>query len=458
MARIPKNPAPSDPSLLQHELQAALRELAAARKTIAQQQKRIDKLSQVQSQDVQNKRLGLEHAYAEMNEELDMARTIQQGLMPGNLPESTSVKSAAIYMPAGKVGGDLYDVIITREQKVAVLIFDVSGHGVPAALIAAMAKMLFAHYIEKLDSPGAIFSEVNRRISTFVQSDYYLTAFLGILNPIENTMIFSKAGHVPPILYRSADGRIDFLRTRGFFIGHSALTDIAEYDEDTIQLEPGDKLLLYTDGLTEGSNLNNVLFGQSRLAEVVHTFGSSHLNAFLDHIIEEHTTFRNGCPLKDDFTLLAIEAGSSDVFLRESGFDRDGCPEILVLNSIEQIESISATILREMDRMGYPDKSIKRTKLCIFEALTNAIDHGNKSDPSKKALVFYTVTEFKTAISVVDEGYGFDYRHLPDPLDPENILKDHGRGLFIIRQYMDELHFNEKGNRIMILKYHERSA
>lgn len=100
----------------------------------------------------------LERVRSDLEDEMEKARRVQEGLLPKELPRMVNVKSASVYIPTGKVGGDLYDIIITTRQKIAVLIFDVSGHGIPAALIGAMAKMLFAHYIEKLQSPATIFA------------------------------------------------------------------------------------------------------------------------------------------------------------------------------------------------------------------------------------------------------------------------------------------------------------
>jgi serine phosphatase RsbU (regulator of sigma subunit)/anti-sigma regulatory factor (Ser/Thr protein kinase) len=395
----------------------------------------------------------IQKAYADINEELEMARNIQEGLMPEKLPDAINLKSAALYIPAGKVGGDFYDMVITSRQKVAVLIFDVSGHGVPAALIGAMAKMLFMHYLDKSESPAQVFTEVNNRICRFIKSEHYLTAFLGIINPLENTMVYSKAGHVPPIIYHAKNGSVTYLTARGFFIGHAALSSIAEYSDENLHLDPGDKILFYSDGLTEGGNADNELYGLSRLMEAVGKCGTKTPGAFLESILEDQTAFRQGCPLRDDFTMVCIETGSPDAFLKESGFTGKDHPVMLVAYSYKMIEDIAASVLRDMDRMGFPDKYIKRTKVCIYEMLTNAIEHGNEGDLEKKVLIAYKVTPGKIMISVIDEGKGFDYHHLPDPLAPENILKDHGRGIFIVRKYMDEVHFNEKGNRIMAVKY-----
>ncbi len=393
---------------------------------------------------------------SEIEEELVTARKIQEGLLPKELPEMFNLKSAAVYIPAGKVGGDLYDIIITPRRKIAVLIYDVSGHGVPAALIGAMAKMLFAHYLEKTDSPSDVFHHVNKDLCRFIRTDQYLTAFLGIIDPVTNVMSYSRAGHVPPLLYRYGSGNVTRLDSKGFFIGHSALLSIADYSGETVHLEPGDKLLFYTDGLTEGYNGRGMLYGVERLKTVFAECGGSDARSVIDRVVEHQTAFREGTPLRDDFTVLCIEVGDSEQLLSESGFSPGEEPSILVLNRLEDIEEVSSVFLREMDRHGFPDQSIKQFKICIFEMLTNAIIHGNGGDPRKKVLLFYKVTDNEAAVSVVDEGKGFDFGSVPDPLLPENLIRDHGRGLFIIRHYLDEVTFNETGNRIMGRKFHRR--
>jgi serine phosphatase RsbU (regulator of sigma subunit)/anti-sigma regulatory factor (Ser/Thr protein kinase) len=395
----------------------------------------------------------LDRAQSAIGRELEIARGVQAGLLPRELPHVVNMETAAVYMPTDTVGGDLYDIFLTPTQKVAILIFDVSGHGVPAALIAAAAKMLFAHYIEKLESPAVVFNAVNKQLCRFIQTDHYLTAFLGILDPIRNTMVYSRAGHVRPIIYRAGGGEAAFLEGRGFFIGHAALLDIAEYSEETIALSPDDKVLFYTDGLTEGCDEQNRFYGSARLLDAVRRFGARPPEDFLDCILQEQTAFRNGVSLRDDFTMLCIKAQNSEWLLRESGFRAEDGPSVLLASAYADIDRVCSTLLRAMDHCGFSDVDIKRTKVCVFEMLVNAIEHGNRREPAKRVIILYAISPEKAMISVVDEGEGFDYGHLPNPLSPENILKDHGRGLFIINQYMDAVSFNEAGNRILAIKY-----
>ena len=216
-----------------------------------------------------------------------------------------------------------------------------------------------------------------------------------------------------------------------------------------MRLEPDDKLLFYTDGLTEGYNGNGMLYGGERLKRAFTEYGNADVRTVIDRVVADQTAFREGTPLRDDFTLLCVQIGDSKRLLAESGFTSEEGPSILMVTRLQEIDPACSVILRDMDSHGYPDRSIKQVKVGFFEMVTNAILHGNGGDPARKVLVFYRVTAVETVISVVDEGKGFDYSVIPDPLTPENRTRDHGRGLFLIRHYFDEVTFNAAGNRIM---------
>jgi serine phosphatase RsbU (regulator of sigma subunit)/anti-sigma regulatory factor (Ser/Thr protein kinase) len=422
--------------------------------SLFESKKELEKLLEERSHALVEATYKLGRIHSELEDEMETAKRIQEGLMPKELPETVNLRAHAIYIPAGKVGGDLYDIIITPRQKIAILIFDVSGHGIPAALIGAMAKMLFANYIEKTESPAEVFREVNKQLCYFIKTEQYLTAFLGVIDPIKNTMTYSRAGHVPPFVYNSKTMAITKLDSKGFFIGHSALLSMAEYWDQQVQLAPDDKILFYTDGLTEGCCGDGKLYGAERLKDALTRFGPLDIKNLLDKVVEDQTNFRQGTPLRDDFTLLCVEIQDSEYLLVDSGFVREDEPNILLVYILNDIEKVCAIILKEMDKCGYGDKTIKQYKICIFEMLTNAVVHGNQNDASKKVVVFYKITPISASMSVIDEGNGFDFENVPDPLSPENRMKDHGRGIFLMRHYFDEVIFNSKGNRVLGRKYH----
>ncbi len=395
----------------------------------------------------------LKKAYQELNKELEMAQTVQDGLLPKELPSLVNIDVATEFIPTGRVGGDLYDILITKERKIAVLIFDVSGHGVPAALIAAMAKMIFLYYIERGETPAEIFTEVNARLCNFVQTGHYLTAFLGFIDPSNNTMVYSRAGHAQPIIYHSQTNKTSFLKNGGLFLGHPALRDIAKFSNETINLSWHDKIILYTDGLTEAINPEMKMYGKEKLVAMIEKHGKLEPYELIKKIINDNKKFRNGNELDDDLSMLCIRIGCNEKILRDSGFSKEDSPGVLTFSSHDEIEGICSIILRELDKNGYPTQHFFHFHLCIHEILANAVRHGNKYNRAKKIIVFYKVTLESFTISVIDEGEGFDYQSLPNPLLPENITKEFGRGLFLVRNYMDEIVFNEKGNRILAKKY-----
>lgn len=432
-----------------------LKEVEGRNKETVLSNKELKNLIEKQDRQLVEANQTLQRVKEEINDELEMAKSVQTSLMPKELPDFTNITISSVYIPAGKVGGDFYDIINTQSQKIAILIFDVSGHGIPAALIGATAKMLFAHYIEILESPSTIFSEINTKLCSFIQTEHYLTAFLGILDPIQNCMVYSRAGHVKPIVYHAADKKISTLDARSFFIGHSALVDIAKYNEETVSFDSDDKILFYTDGLTEGCNPDNELYGKDRLMKVVKDNGDLPLSDLLNRIIEDQECFRQGTELRDDFTMLCIKIGDSGHLLKESGFSREDAPSVLIINKMNEIDKVCSVILRAMDNCGFSDNEIKRAKVCLFEMILNSILHGNQNNPNKKVLLLYKIAQEKIVISVVDEGNGYEYKNLPNPLTDKNLLKESGRGVYIIKNYMDEVHFNKKGNRILVVKYHK---
>jgi serine/threonine-protein kinase RsbW len=118
------------------------------------------------------------------------------------------------------------------------------------------------------------------------------------------------------------------------------------------------------------------------------------------------------------------------------------------------MDKAAAIILSSMDSLGYPDESIRKMKIILTELFANAIYHGNKGDHSKKVTVGHLINKKKILVSIMDEGDGFDPKIIPDPTLPENLIKDCGRGLYIVHSYVDKVEFNGKGNRVTVIKHH----
>lgn len=441
---------------LQNKYRGLYEKEKKGREKIEDYNKRLNELIDNKDKDLKTGRQELKKTYASINNELEIAKSIQSGLIKKTIPDLTNLDITGMYIPAGKIGGDMYDIITFDDNRTAVLIFDVSGHGVPSALICTMAKMLFTTYIKSGGRPSETFSSVNKDMCDLLKTDRYLTAFLGIIDHSDNSMIYSQAGHVYPVLYHNKTRKATFVPGNSIFIGHSSLSGIATYHDSWLTLEWGDKLVLYTDGLTEAANKKSELYGAQRLSDIVEKYGKYTLKTFIKKIATDNEKFRNGRPLRDDLTIVGIQIGCPEKILKMSGFTKEDQPEMLLLHSHDEIENICSIILNKLEKKGYTNKEILQAHQSIHEILSNAIQHGNKYNSDKKVFVLYKITLENFYISVIDEGKGFNYNKLPDPILGKGITRDYGKGLFIVKKYMDEVKFNESGNRVMISKFQKQ--
>ena len=245
----------------------------------------------------------LEEAANIINEEMEMARLIQRSMLP-DLKNITGLKIAASYNPCQAIGGDLYDLIEIDNNKIALFVFDVVGHGVPAALVSAMAKISFSRNINKENTPGDVLKAVNIEINENLREQMNLTAFLGILDKTNREFIFSRAGHPPAIILRSKEHTIESLNIKGISIGF--IPD-AEYELEKVTLNNGDKIVFYTDGITECINEERKRFGIRRLEELLLRMTSGSATEIVDELKRDYKNFMGKAPQIDDITLMVTE-------------------------------------------------------------------------------------------------------------------------------------------------------
>ena len=247
-----------------------------------------------------------EHAEKErIGAELDVATKIQASMLPcifPPFPERAEFDIYASMQPAREVGGDFYDFFLIDENTLAVVIADVSGKGVPAALFMVIAKTLIKNNAQYGQSPGEVFETVNNLLCENNEADMFVTAFLGYLDISGGKLTYVNAGHNPPLL-RTA-GRFEWLKTKaGFVLG--GMEDMS-YTPHEITLHPGDELFLYTDGVTEAVNNENELFGDPRLLETINSRPGLPLKELTVSIKREIDKFAEGAEQADDITMLAL--------------------------------------------------------------------------------------------------------------------------------------------------------
>ncbi len=203
----------------------------------------------------------------EIHQELDLARRIQLSLLPTAFPDSPSFRIAARYVPMNAVAGDLYDVLTAGTSHVGLLIADVSGHGVPAALIASMVKMAAIAQREDAAHPGQVLTAMNRALCGNTQGQYVTAAYVH-LDAESRELRYAAAGH--PSMLRLRDGMVMEIVENGLLL---AAVDSITYTEIALPLVPGDRLLLYTDGLIEARSRSGAMFGESSLMDSLRETG-----------------------------------------------------------------------------------------------------------------------------------------------------------------------------------------
>jgi len=253
---------------------------------------------------------GLKRARAWIDGEIEVIAGIQRDLLPKATPRIPGIRFAAHSQSYDRAGGDLYDIYrITRDVAVphknarwGVIIADGKGHGPAATVMVAVMSALAHSYPGEPERPGALLEYLNHNLATSRLHEAFLTAFVGILEPVKGTLAYASAGHNMPLL-RDRNGRVEALRnTGGIPLG---VMDRADYEDHAITLEPGSALLLYTDGITEAMNPDEGLYGEERLAQVL-AASNGDAGETMGRIVKDlrrHTGYEHG---NDDQTLLLI--------------------------------------------------------------------------------------------------------------------------------------------------------
>lgn len=244
-----------------------------------------------------------------INNELEMAREIQLSILPGETPKIEGLNIAARYIPMSAVAGDFYDFISVDEKHLGVLIADVSGHGLPAALIASMLKVaLFAQAPHACD-PARVLTGLNRTLHGKFRRHYVTAAYLFV--DLEKYIVsYAGAGHPPLLLWRTREGRAYEVEENGLFLGPFAE---AKFSSIELSLEAGDRLFLYTDGILEFRNPANEEFGGDRLRQFLEANHTLSADRLVDALISELWRWAeqaSGPAQLDDLTLLAMDITS----------------------------------------------------------------------------------------------------------------------------------------------------
>jgi sigma-B regulation protein RsbU (phosphoserine phosphatase) len=255
---------------------------------------------------------GRRHLPPELLEhELELARRVQESLFPGDLPMPPGVRLAAVNQPARVVSGDLYDVVSIDPGRIAILCADVSGKGLPAALLASEVHAIFRSMLraacvsgdnQPATLPVQIMALLNGEFSHARETAHYATVFLADFDAHEGVLHYVNAGHNPPLPI-TPGAAVEQLTVGGPPVG---MFDDSTYDAGTIAVPPDGTLVIYTDGVTEARNAHDNEFGLERLIEVcLHERGR--IDRFLSELLQALTTWRGEAGQTDDITVVGLE-------------------------------------------------------------------------------------------------------------------------------------------------------
>jgi serine phosphatase RsbU (regulator of sigma subunit) len=267
--------------------------------------------------DLTDKNLELQSAYEELKaaqadlvekerleRELEIAADVQRTLLPGSLPEVDDYRFAAYLNPARHVGGDFYDVMVLDDEHVGLLLADVADKSVQAALFMAVTRTMFMVESRRSLSPSQVAADVHRGVMDVAPSaDIFVTAFYGVLHRPSGKLTYVSAGHERPILIR-ADGESEQLAGNGRFLG---MLDPLELAEFSVELRPGDRLVVFSDGVPDAVNEGGAQYGYQRMRDYVKMNREWPIKYLVDGLASDVARWQGALPAFDDLTLLMLE-------------------------------------------------------------------------------------------------------------------------------------------------------
>ena len=380
-----------------------------------------------------------------IEDELAIASTIQQALLPsGKLNSSIhSIDIKGLQIPAKFVGGDLYDYYV-RDNKLFFCVGDVSGKGVPAALLMTISHSLFRTVSAREDHPEQIMETLNSSISDNNPDIMFITMFLGVMDLSTGTIRYCNAGHNPPIVIRN--GQAELLDTEpSLLLGVDAA---AHYSANELTLSKGDTLLLYTDGLTEAENIRKELFGERRALETAAISGTLTASEQMERMQQAVHTFVDGAEQSDDLTMLVI---------RFMGNDNTLC----MSNDIEELNKLEPFLNGIFERENLDMSMLPQIDLALEEAVTNIIMYAYPEGEKGTAELTVEVADGQISATLIDSGTPFN------PLQQQEANLDvsleerkiGGLGIHLIKEIMDVVEYAyEDGRNVLKMKKNGRGG
>ena len=382
--------------------------------------------------------------------ELNLANAIQKNMLQSIFPPFPEHKELDIYAsmtPAKEVGGDFYDMFLIDDNHLAIAIADVSGKGVPASLVMMISKILIKNVTLIEDEVDRALTRVNQMLCDGNKMNLFITCWFAVLDLRNGKMEFVNAGHNPPLLYSSKTDRFEYLKTKPNMV--LAGLENTEYRKNEIQIEPGDRLFLYTDGATEATNSNNKLYGEERLQNFLNSNVELNAEETIKAVKGDIDKFVGKAEQFDDITMLELvyKEYKKDNGLIQREFNAD----------VKELSNMQEFVGSKLEKLNCNRKTIMDISLCIEEIFVNIAKYAYKDSQGKCSLTIQNDVEGKLDFIFEDSGIPFNPLENKEPditLSAEE--RDiGGLGILITKKIMDDIQYKYENNKnvLKITKY-----
>lgn len=368
--------------------------------------------------------------------ELKVASDIQQSMLNSVNPNRSEFDICASMTSAKEVGGDFYDYFMIDDDRLCIVVADVSDKGVPSALFMTLTKILISDSTLLYQTPGEILTFVNRRICQNNKMNMFVTVWLGILRISTGILTYANAGHESPAVQKNG-GEFKLLSDKhGFVLG--GLSEI-KYKNSTVKLEKGDCIFLYTDGVTEATSSEKELFSAQRMLETLNLTPNALPGDLIENVKTEITSFVGDAPQFDDMTMLCARF-----------FGKEGAGQITVVAVIESLDEVIRFINSELEAVGCDEVNISKIDIVIDELVSNTVKYAY---PSKGGMltvkIGFNENPFRAVITFSDSGIPFDplNAEAPDFSAPLESRKEGGLGICLVKKLMDKVSYEYKNGR-----------
>ena len=385
---------------------------------------------------------------AERRNERDLAtaKTIQESALPRTFPPFPEVEDFDIFasMNAAKeVGGDFYDFFLIDDHTLGFLIADVSGKGIPGALFMMAAKTEIENYLSTGMAPADAIASANKRLCANNDAGMFVTVWAATLDYATGELTYVNAGHNFPLLRHGSGGEWEWLKKKcGLFLG---TFDVAKYRQETLTLEPGDELLLYTDGVNEAFNVDEEEYGNDRLEAFLAAHNDLHPKDLVESLRADVASWAEGAEQSDDITILTLEFGEAP----------EVAGTLTVPAMLDQFSRVTDLIHSELEKRLCPISVQNKIDIALEELFVNVCRYAyaDQEEPGTCMVSYvYRANPSCIAIQLVDAGTPFDPVLREDPTKPSNIqeTKIGGLGIMMTKRSVDDLSYiYENGHNVV---------